>query len=131
MTSNLSHLFSGGFSQRLQLISFTHVTQEALCDLLDGGGQEILEVDVCHGASQRSRRAYWAWRRLGLLQVILLFEILVFGTFSKLNSCIASYRDSHRYHHNGLDSCVNVEFACNRDVSRREVFYLSSQVYGL
>ncbi|KAG6542180.1 hypothetical protein Mapa_016412 [Marchantia paleacea] len=42
---------------------------EALCDLLDCGGQEVLEVDICRGASQKSRRAFWAWRRLGLLQV--------------------------------------------------------------
>ncbi|KAL2650302.1 hypothetical protein R1flu_018430 [Riccia fluitans] len=43
---------------------------EALCDLLDHGGQEILEEDICKRASQKSRRAFWAWRRLGLLQVL-------------------------------------------------------------
>ncbi|CAM6087406.1 unnamed protein product [Calypogeia fissa] len=42
---------------------------EALCDLLDSGGQEVLELDICRGASERSRRAFWAWRRLGFLQV--------------------------------------------------------------
>ncbi|KAL3701968.1 hypothetical protein R1sor_019990 [Riccia sorocarpa] len=43
---------------------------EVLCDLLDQGGQEILEEDICKSASQKSRRAFWAWRRLGLLQVL-------------------------------------------------------------
>ncbi|KAF7829441.1 tetratricopeptide repeat protein SKI3 isoform X1 [Senna tora] len=42
---------------------------EALCDLLDEGGKESLEVAVCHEASERSPRAFWAFRRLGYLQV--------------------------------------------------------------
>lgn len=42
---------------------------EALCDILDSGGQETLEAVICHDASQRSRRAFWAWRRMGFIQV--------------------------------------------------------------
>ncbi|KAE9456891.1 hypothetical protein C3L33_11197, partial [Rhododendron williamsianum] len=41
---------------------------EALCDLLDGGGKETLEVSVCREASEKSPRAFWAFRRLGYLQ---------------------------------------------------------------
>ncbi|KAL6996045.1 hypothetical protein U1Q18_006180 [Sarracenia purpurea var. burkii] len=42
---------------------------EALCDLLDGGGKESLEVAVCQEASGKSPRAFWAFRRLGYLQI--------------------------------------------------------------
>eukprot|EP00250_Pteridium_aquilinum_P005930 c15945_g1_i1 orf=480-5567(-) len=42
---------------------------EALCDLLDSGGQEVLELTSCREASERSPRAFWAFRRLGYIQV--------------------------------------------------------------
>lgn len=42
---------------------------EALCGLLDQGGKESLEVAVCKEASEKSPRAFWAFRRLGYLQV--------------------------------------------------------------
>ncbi|XP_068652735.1 tetratricopeptide repeat protein SKI3 [Aristolochia californica] len=42
---------------------------EGLCDLLDGEGKEILEVSVCREASKKSPRAFWAFRRLGYMQV--------------------------------------------------------------
>ncbi|KAF8014969.1 hypothetical protein BT93_H0690 [Corymbia citriodora subsp. variegata] len=42
---------------------------DALCDLLDQGGKESLEVAVCKEASEKSPRAFWAFRRLGYLQV--------------------------------------------------------------
>ncbi|XP_058220446.1 tetratricopeptide repeat protein SKI3 isoform X2 [Rhododendron vialii] len=42
---------------------------EALCDLLDEGGKESLEVSVCREASDKSPRAFWAFRRLGYLQI--------------------------------------------------------------
>ncbi|CAK9178263.1 unnamed protein product [Ilex paraguariensis] len=42
---------------------------EAICDLLDGGGKESLEISVCREASEKSPRAFWAFRRLGYLQV--------------------------------------------------------------
>ncbi|RVX15808.1 Tetratricopeptide repeat protein SKI3 [Vitis vinifera] len=42
---------------------------EALCDLLDLGGKETLEIAVCREASEKSPRAFWAFRRLGYLQL--------------------------------------------------------------
>ncbi|KAH6558445.1 hypothetical protein KP509_1Z063400 [Ceratopteris richardii] len=42
---------------------------EALCDLLDSESQEISEVNICQEASGRSPRAFWAFRRLGYIQV--------------------------------------------------------------
>ncbi|KAG0566179.1 hypothetical protein KC19_7G044100 [Ceratodon purpureus] len=42
---------------------------EALCNLLEQGGQIVLEGAICREASQHSPRAYWAWRRLGFIQV--------------------------------------------------------------
>ncbi|GAV65799.1 TPR_1 domain-containing protein/TPR_11 domain-containing protein [Cephalotus follicularis] len=42
---------------------------EALCDMLDHQGKDSLEVAVCLEASQKSPRAFWAFRRLGYLQV--------------------------------------------------------------
>ncbi|KAK4406562.1 Tetratricopeptide repeat protein SKI3 [Sesamum angolense] len=41
---------------------------EALCDLLDEGGKESLVVAICREASEKSARAFWAFRRLGYLQ---------------------------------------------------------------
>lgn len=46
---------------------------EAMCDLLDQGGKESLEISVCREASFKSPRAFWAFRRLGFLQVFLHF----------------------------------------------------------
>lgn len=43
--------------------------QESLCNLLDEGGKENLEAAVCHEASEKSPKAFWAFRRLGYLQV--------------------------------------------------------------
>ena len=43
--------------------------QEALCDLLDVEGKESLELAVCKEAAGKSPRAFWAFRRLGYLQV--------------------------------------------------------------
>ncbi|KAI3938059.1 hypothetical protein MKW98_018615 [Papaver atlanticum] len=40
---------------------------EALCDLLSDDGKETLEVAVCRDASEKSPRAFWAYRRLGYL----------------------------------------------------------------
>ncbi|KAJ1296360.1 hypothetical protein BS78_01G294600 [Paspalum vaginatum] len=42
---------------------------EALCDLLDVEGKESLELAVCKEATGKSPRAFWAFRRLGYLQV--------------------------------------------------------------
>jgi len=45
--------------------------QEALCNLLDQEGKDSLEVVVCREASEMSPRAFWAFQRLGFLQVFL------------------------------------------------------------
>ncbi|XP_015936190.1 tetratricopeptide repeat protein SKI3 isoform X1 [Arachis duranensis] len=42
---------------------------EALCNLLYQGGKDSLEAAVCREASEKSPRAFWAFRRLGFLQV--------------------------------------------------------------
>ncbi|KAM0941484.1 putative tetratricopeptide-like helical domain superfamily [Dioscorea sansibarensis] len=42
---------------------------EALCELLDASGKESLEVSTCREIAEKSRRAFWAFRRLGYLQV--------------------------------------------------------------
>ncbi|KAJ9186264.1 hypothetical protein P3X46_001862 [Hevea brasiliensis] len=42
---------------------------ESLCDLLDHSGKETLEQAVCEEASEKSPRAFWAFRRLGYLHV--------------------------------------------------------------
>ncbi|KAF8106883.1 hypothetical protein N665_0130s0052 [Sinapis alba] len=42
---------------------------EALCDLLDRQGKEILEVAVCRDASEKSPKAFWAFCRLGYIQL--------------------------------------------------------------
>ncbi|KAJ1687174.1 hypothetical protein LUZ63_018564 [Rhynchospora breviuscula] len=42
---------------------------EGLCNLLDKEGKEILEISSCKEASDKSPRAFWAFRRLGFLQV--------------------------------------------------------------
>ncbi|GFP89520.1 tetratricopeptide repeat protein 37 [Phtheirospermum japonicum] len=41
---------------------------EAICDLLDKGGKESLVLAVCRESSEKSARAFWAFRRLGYLQ---------------------------------------------------------------
>ncbi|XP_066384394.1 tetratricopeptide repeat protein SKI3-like isoform X2 [Miscanthus floridulus] len=42
---------------------------ETLCDVLDVEGKESLELAVCKEAAGKSPRAFWAFRRLGYLQV--------------------------------------------------------------
>ncbi|KAF3774897.1 Tetratricopeptide repeat protein [Nymphaea thermarum] len=42
---------------------------EALCNLLDRGGNQSLQLTICHEVVEKSSRAFWAWRRLGYLQV--------------------------------------------------------------
>ncbi|PKA60385.1 putative UDP-N-acetylglucosamine--peptide N-acetylglucosaminyltransferase SEC [Apostasia shenzhenica] len=42
---------------------------ESFCDLLDDSGKESLEISVCKEASQKSPRAFWAFRRLGYLLI--------------------------------------------------------------
>ncbi|KAJ8643682.1 hypothetical protein MRB53_005430 [Persea americana] len=42
---------------------------EGLCDLLDEEGKESLETSICREALEKSPRAFWAFRRLGYMQV--------------------------------------------------------------
>ncbi|KAL5778461.1 hypothetical protein ACOSP7_011387 [Xanthoceras sorbifolium] len=42
---------------------------DALCDLLDQGGKESLELAVCREAADKSPKAFWAFRRIGFLQL--------------------------------------------------------------
>lgn len=60
---------------------------ESMCDLLDQGGKESLEIVVCREASSKSPRAFWASRRLGFLQVFchFLFSFPVQFLFSFLS----------------------------------------------
>ncbi|XP_050376108.1 tetratricopeptide repeat protein SKI3 [Argentina anserina] len=53
----------------VSLNSDDSVAGEALCDLLDRQGKETLEVAVCREASESSPRAFWAFQRLGYLQL--------------------------------------------------------------
>ena len=57
-----------GFSWVFPLY-FWGMVQEAVCDLLDVEGKESLELAVCKEAADKSPRAFWAFRRLGYLQV--------------------------------------------------------------
>ncbi|KAL8088263.1 tetratricopeptide repeat protein SKI3 isoform X1 [Apium graveolens] len=41
----------------------------SICDMLDKQGKESLEIAVCRDVSEKSPRAFWAFRRLGFLQV--------------------------------------------------------------
>lgn len=50
-------------------IETTTTSQEALCDLLDQQGKESLEESLCREASAKSPKAFWAFRRLGYLQL--------------------------------------------------------------
>lgn len=43
--------------------------QEAMCELLEESGKENLEIAVCREATEKSPRAFWAFRRLGYLLV--------------------------------------------------------------
>ncbi|CAH9079839.1 unnamed protein product [Cuscuta europaea] len=42
---------------------------EEMCELLEESGKENLEIAVCREASEKSTRAFWAFRRLGYLLV--------------------------------------------------------------
>lgn len=44
-------------------------TQDALCNLLEQGGKESLQMAVCQEAASRSPKAFWAFRRIGYLHL--------------------------------------------------------------
>lgn len=80
---------------------------EAMCDLLDQGGKESLEISVCREASFKSPRAFWAFRRLGFLQVFLHFlfpftvQFLLFFLF-----LICFYVDKWQLYHRKWSEAV-------------------------
>ncbi|KAL8152081.1 hypothetical protein V2J09_021889 [Rumex salicifolius] len=57
------------YQRAVSLIPEDSHSGELLCDLLDKEGKESLELAVCHDASSKSSRAFWALRRLGYLLV--------------------------------------------------------------
>ncbi|OMP02501.1 Tetratricopeptide TPR-1 [Corchorus capsularis] len=57
------------YQRALSLLPDDSDAGEALCDLLDQQGKESLELAICRDASNNSPRAFWAFRRLGFLQV--------------------------------------------------------------
>lgn len=57
------------YQRALNLAPQDSESGESMCDLLDREGKESLEVAVCREASGKSPRAFWAFRRLGFLQV--------------------------------------------------------------
>ncbi|XP_015574671.1 tetratricopeptide repeat protein SKI3 isoform X1 [Ricinus communis] len=71
------YYYSGGDSQRAlkcyqRAISLNPDDSEcgdSLCELLEESGKETLEVAVCREASEKSPRAFWAFRRLGYLHL--------------------------------------------------------------
>ncbi|XP_052201463.1 tetratricopeptide repeat protein SKI3 isoform X2 [Diospyros lotus] len=67
--SDDSHRALKCYQRALALYPDDSDSGEALCDLLDQAGKESLEVAVCREASEKSPRAFWAFRRLGYLQV--------------------------------------------------------------
>ncbi|XP_017258604.1 tetratricopeptide repeat protein SKI3 isoform X2 [Daucus carota subsp. sativus] len=57
------------YQRALSLLPNDSYIGESICDLLDKEGKESLEIAVCREASEKSPRAFWAFRRLGYLQV--------------------------------------------------------------
>ncbi|XP_024542904.1 tetratricopeptide repeat protein SKI3 [Selaginella moellendorffii] len=57
------------YQKAVALDAENEATGEMLCDILDHGGQFSMEKNICEEASKKSPRAFWAWRRLGFIQV--------------------------------------------------------------
>ncbi|KAF4367677.1 tetratricopeptide repeat protein SKI3 [Cannabis sativa] len=57
------------YQRALSLNPDDSLSGESLCDLFDSLGKVTLELTVCRDASQKSPRAFWAFRRLGYLQL--------------------------------------------------------------
>jgi superkiller protein 3 len=64
------------YQKAITLNSEDEEAGEALCNLLEQGGQLVLEAAICREACQHSPRAFWAWRRLGFMEVIDLCTLL-------------------------------------------------------
>jgi len=91
---------------------FSH--QEALCNLLDQGGKDSLEVVVCREASEMSPRAFWAFRRLGFLQVFLSISSH-FLEFIYSESQFRLFCISHSYSVDSRNNCILQIFPIKAD----------------
>jgi hypothetical protein len=77
--------------------------QEALCDLLDQGGKDSLEVALCLEATKISPRAFWAFRRLGFL-LVSSFHLFLYKLFDDNNLIIYVFNLSLIFLHS-LHTC--------------------------
>ncbi|KAM0878424.1 hypothetical protein ACQ4PT_034890 [Festuca glaucescens] len=89
---------------------------EALCDLLDVEGKESLELAVCKEAAGKSPRAFWAFRRLGYLQVHQ----------NKWSEAIQSLQHSIR----GYPTCADLWEALGLAYHRLGMFTAAVKSYG-
>ncbi|KAJ4965925.1 hypothetical protein NE237_017774 [Protea cynaroides] len=89
---------------------------EALCDLLDDERKESLEIVVCREASEKSPRAFWAFRRLGYLQVHQ----------KKWSEAVQSLQHAIR----GYPTCANLWEALGLAYQRLGMFTASIKSYG-
>ncbi|KAM3409597.1 hypothetical protein ACQJBY_002095 [Aegilops geniculata] len=89
---------------------------EALCDLLDAEGKESLELAVCKEAAGKSPRAFWAFQRLGYLQVHQ----------KKWSDAIQSLQHSIR----GYPTCADLWEALGLAYHRLGMFTAAVKSYG-
>lgn len=89
---------------------------EAICDLLDKGGKESLEVAVCREASEKSARAFWAFRRLGYLQ----------AHQGKWSEAVQSLQHAIR----GFPTCADLWEALGLAYQRMGMFTAALKSYG-
>ncbi|XP_041022054.1 tetratricopeptide repeat protein SKI3 isoform X4 [Juglans microcarpa x Juglans regia] len=89
---------------------------ESLCDLLDNEGKESLEVSVCRDASEKSPKAFWAFRRLGYVQ-------LHQNKWSEAVQCL-------QYAIRGYPTCADLWQALGLAYQRLGRFTAASKSYG-
>ncbi|KAL3647168.1 hypothetical protein CASFOL_008136 [Castilleja foliolosa] len=89
---------------------------EAICDLLDDGGKESLVLSVCREASEKSARAFWAFRRLGYLQ----------AHQKKWSEAVQSLQNAIR----GFPSCADLWETLGLAYQRMGMFTAALKSYG-
>lgn len=89
---------------------------EGLCDILDEEGKESLEVAICRGASEKSPRAFWAFRRLGYMQIHQ----------KKWSEAVQSLQHAIR----GYPSCADLWEALGLAYQRLGMFTAALKAYG-